>query len=248
MHPVDELFAAMPMVEPYPDGVVAVPARIPGVAFFPGGSGLWGAAPGKPLPSMPTGGIMVLGHDFHSEKGFHASLAQGTEVSDVPRDNYRIPATWTNLRRLFTEADVPMERCFFTNAYMGLRKGDATTGRFPGSRDHGFVKRCRQFFLRQVEAQQPSVILTLGTWVPAFIAPLSDQLEGWKSVGSIRSLDKAGPIVRGVRFHDVNAPACTVAGLTHPSLRGSNVGRRRYGGLEGHAAELAMIREAVQTA
>ena len=79
MHPVDELFTAMRMVKPYPHGVIAAPDRIPGVAFFPGGAGLWGAAADAPLPPMPTGGVMVLGHDFHTKAGFLSALAQGTE-------------------------------------------------------------------------------------------------------------------------------------------------------------------------
>jgi hypothetical protein len=247
VHEVEQLFAAMPTVEPYPDGVVRVPARIPGVAFFPGGSGLWGARANAPLPPMPIGDVMVLGHDFHSESGFRQSLAQGTEVPDVPRNQYRIPPTWTNLRRLFEEAGLAMDRCFFTNAYMGLRRGEVTTGRFPGSLDKGFVDRCRRFLLRQLEAQQPSVILTLGTWVPSFLSALSPELAKWERVGSIRDLDAAGPLVHGAVFGTREPLRCTVAALTHPSLRGSNVGRRSYAGVRGHDAEMAMLREALDS-
>jgi hypothetical protein len=247
-HPIDCLFSEMHLVEPYPDGVVEVPDCIPGVAFFPGGAGLWGAEPGEPLPPMPTGGVMVLGHDFHSEAAFRASLKARTEVPDKPRKGYRTPATWVGLRRLFAELGIPLERCFFTNAYMGLRKGKAVMGRFPGASDAGYVDRCRQFLLRQIEAQRPSVIVTLGTWVPAFIAPLSKELDGWRDVASMQEIDRKGAVVSGVRFDGLPGLSCTVAAITHPSLRGPNVGRRRYKEADGHRAELELLHDALAAA
>jgi len=244
-HPVDALFAALPEVEPYPSGVVSVRARIPGTAFFPGGAGLWGARSGEPLPLMPMGDVMVLGHDFHSEEGFARSLAQGTEVPTSPSDAAcRIPPTWQALLALLQAVELAAERCFFTNAYMVLRQGAGTTGRFPGSRDPGFVARCQRFFLRQLAAQRPRVILTLGTWVPSFLAPLAPTLSGWRTARSMAALDAAGPLVHDVAFVPEVAP-CTVAALTHPSLRGPNVGRRRYATLAGDDAERALIRAAL---
>lgn len=241
MHVVNQLFGSIHEVEPYPPGVIAVPSRIPGTAFFPGGAGLWGMQSGDPMPPMPVNGVMVLGHDFHSEDGFRTSLAQGTEVPATPSSGQRIPPTWTNLHRLLSEAGIPMERCFFTNAYMGLRKGSGTTGRFPGSRDSGFVDRCRHFLLRQIAAQHPATILTLGAWVPAFIAPLSSALARWTNLATMNAVDTAGPVILGAEFGSSGA-TCTVIALTHPSLRGPNVGRRQHDGVTGHAAELAMLR------
>jgi uracil-DNA glycosylase len=232
----------MSSVEPYPEGVVAVPARIPGTAFFPGGAGLWGVKPGAPLPPMPVGGVMVLGHDFHSEIAFQASLAQRTEVPDKPTDRYRIPSTWIALRQLFADVALPLERCFFTNVYMGLRAGGGSVGRFPGSLNAGYVARCRRLFTQQLAAQRPSSIITLGIWVPGFIAPLAPRLAQWQAARTFGTLDEAGPVVHGVDFLRGVAQNCTVVALTHPSLRRSNVGRRRYGGLAGQEAELAMLR------
>ena len=54
---------------------------------------------------------------------------------------------------------------------MGLRAGSTNTVRFPGAKDEGFVERCRSFLAEQIRAQRPRVILTLGSHVPAFIAP-----------------------------------------------------------------------------
>jgi uracil-DNA glycosylase len=186
---------------------------------------------------MPVGGVMILGHDFHSEDGFEKSLALGTEVP--PRGAGRVGPTWDNLLRLLDEATIPRDRCFYTNAYMGL------TGRFPGSLDPGFVERCRGFLRRQLAAQRPNLILTLGAWVPAFIAPLSPDLGGWSHARSLAEVDRVGGLVARVRFDDVGMQPCNVVALTHPSLRGPNVVRRRFRELTGHEAELAMVREAL---
>lgn len=64
--PHDPSPAAPPSAAPpdtYPSGAIPVPEAIAGTAFFPGGHGLWME---EGAPSFPVGGIMVLGHDFHS--------------------------------------------------------------------------------------------------------------------------------------------------------------------------------------
>jgi uracil-DNA glycosylase len=180
---------------------------------------------------------MILGHDFHSEAAFERSYQAGSEYLRGP--------TWSSLLRLLSLVSLPPEQCFFTNAYMGLRQGTATTGRFPGSRDPAFVERCRQFLLVQLETQRPRVILTLGTYVPAFLAPLSPTLVRWRGVASLTAIDRAGPVVHDVNFPAVPALSPSVVALTHPSLRGSNVRHRTYGDLRGHDAEIAMLRDAL---
>ena len=242
-HPVERLSEKLPSVEPYPDGVVPVPGRLPGTAFFPGGAGLWmpdgGGDPATDLPPMPTGGVMVLGHDFYSEAGFARFVARRGESTRGP--------TWRNLLSLLGRAGVSPERCFFTNAYMGLRAGSANTGRFPGARDGGFVERCRAFLAEQLRAQMPGVVLTLGSHVPAVISPLSPQLRPWEDRKGIAQLDALGlPLVEGATFHGVAGLRTTVVALVHPSLRQAAVRRRRYGDLTGDAAELAMLRDALR--
>ena len=110
---------------------------------------------------MPIGGVMVLGHDFYSEAGYVRFLADRGESTRGP--------TWRNLLALFARVGLRPERCFFTNAYMGLRAGSANTGRFPGARDPGFVERFRLFLAEQIGAQQPRLVLTLGSHVPAVL-------------------------------------------------------------------------------
>jgi hypothetical protein len=209
---------------------------IAGTAFFPGGYGLWHPEGGHPLPPMPIEGVMVLGHDFHSEEGYKASFALGHEPLTQP--------TWRSLLRLLEQVDVPPQHCFFTNAYMGLRAGSATTGPFPGRNDPGFVERCQRFLVEQLATQQPSVVLTLGVYTPRLLAPLSADLADWRAGTSLKALDRLGPVRHGVRFAGTDARPSVVA-LTHPCLRHASVKHREYRGLRGADAELAMIREAL---
>ena len=262
MHPIDVLFAEMAQVAPYPPGVVEAPGRIPGITFFPGGHGLWGAKAGQPLPPLPVGGVMVLGHNYDSEAGFQRTCRRGTEVEEVSTDSANEAAlrpdykpcnpTWSGLWELLPSVPLPWERCFFTNAYMGLREGRKSTGRFPGSQDAGFVSRCRDFLRVQLLKQQPAVVLTLGAWVPAFVAELSEQLSPWRGIQSVPELDEVeiGPVIHGVTFANSGAPQCSVVALTHPSRRHLNVHRRRFKldtrMLEDHEAEVAMVREAIR--
>lgn len=167
VHPLARLWSTHHPVGGYPQGVEAVPESIPGLAFFPGGWGLYRADPDAPLPPMPTGGIMVLGHDFHSRSGYDASLRLGGERLTLP--------TWRTLLKVLAAAAIAPEDCFFTNLYMGLRSGEKTTGIFLGASDVEFRRHCQDFLLRQISVQRPRVILPRGVQVPPVIAELSDQ-------------------------------------------------------------------------
>ncbi|PYS46692.1 MAG: hypothetical protein DMG13_29440 [Acidobacteria bacterium] len=137
-HPVDLLWRALLGVAPYPPGVEPVSERIRGTAFFPGGHGLWMPDPMIGPPDMPIGKVMVVGQDFHSLRNYKESLSLGCSIRN---------ATWRNLLPLLKAAGIRPNDCFFTNAYMGVRSDERSTGRFPGSRDDAFTKRCHRFFL-----------------------------------------------------------------------------------------------------
>ena len=181
-HPAEQLWQQHGRVGPYPDGVLPVPEPIRGTAFFPGGFGLWRPNPAEPLPQMPVGGVMVLGQDFHSEEGYRASRELGQERMTLP--------TWCNLFKLLDRAEISAEDCFFNNAYMGLRAGRATTGKFPGARDKAFVGRCRNFLAEQLKVQRPRLILTLGSYAPRVLAPLASELSDWLTGASLKDIDR----------------------------------------------------------
>lgn len=252
MHPVESLFHELEHIGPYPEGVVPAFGRVPGTTFFPGGPGLWGTRSGSPLPAMPVGGVMIVGQDYASAAEFGRSLRRGSEVSAVTTgtgSHLRASTlTFRGLLALLPSVPVPWERCFFTNAYMGLRKSGSSTGPSPASRDPDFADRCRDFFCVQLAVQRPVIVLALGRWVPAFIAECSDQLKDWRGRESFAQLDSVGPIVHNVKFAFASAcaPPCSVVSLMHPSYRHLNVDGRTFKGSQGDDAERAMIREALR--
>ena len=233
LHPAQRLWDSHHVVAPYPAGVVPVPEPIAGTAFFPGGFGLWRPEQGSELPPFPHGGLMVLGHDFHSEAGYAQSRARGAEAMTQP--------TWRSLLRLMERAGLEPAECFFTNTYMGLRAGEKTTGVFPGGSAADFVDRCLCFLAEQIAVQRPRAILTLGRFVPPLLARLSPDLVQWRPATTLLAIDEAGPLKHNVSFDTVGGFSCAVAALTHPSLRHLAIARRRFERLEGDAAEVSMI-------
>lgn len=236
-HPVARLWATHHPQHGYPDGVEPVPQPISGLAFFPGGWGLWGAHADEPMPAMPVGGVMVLGHDFHSRSGYDRSFGLGGEPVTLP--------TWRNLLKVLEEANIPPERCFFTNLYMGLRSGDKTTGVFPGASDDQFRRHCQDFLVKQLSVQRPRLVITLGMRVPPVIAEMSDQLTSWVTGRGIREIDKGEAFRTHVTFRDLPGFSTTVVAVLHPSLRHASLRHRSYNGLCGPDAERALLRDAV---
>jgi uracil-DNA glycosylase len=238
IHAIEELFALLDQFGSYPNGVIKIPEHLDGTAFFPGGWGLWNTQPHEPPPPVPIGGILVIGHNFDSEAGFQRSFHHAGE-------NLK-SATWRNLLAFLEQVGISPAQCFFTNAYVGLRAGDHAMGAFSGARDPEFVQWCRNFLLKQLQLIQPRLIFTLGVHVPGFLAPLSPVLQSsWSDVTRLRTLDERGvALVYPSTFADVLLPAAVVA-LTHPAYRRLNFKSRRYGNLQGDAAEQALVRDAL---
>ena len=243
-HPVDRLFAEMPeRIGKYAEGTVPVWARIRGTAFFPGGSGLWRPTDGDQLPSMPEGGVMVIGQDYYTKSGYLEFLRDGQELNTP---------TWRELRRLFSEAHLAEERCFFTNGWMGLRSAGGATGRYAGARDPGFTLRCAGFLEHQIAVQRPRLILTLGGRVLRMVTTIAPALaERWGKRPTLRSIDSRNAgLVRDVPFPGAGAVSAHVVALVHPCMRNSNVHRRKFlvgdSSRKGNDAEVAMLTEALR--
>jgi uracil-DNA glycosylase len=238
-HAVHYLFALHDQFGSYPNGVIRISIRILGTAFFPGGYGLWNTQPGVPLPQMPVGGVMVIGHNFDSEAGFERSFSHAGE-------NLK-GSTWRNLLAFLEQVEILPEWCFFTNAYVGLQSGDHAIGPFPGERNPEFVCWCQNFLLEQVKLMQPRLILTLGAYVPSFLAPLSPELRHvWLGMKRLTTLDEQeAALVYPSTFADLLCPRAVVA-LTHPAYRHVNVKYRRYGNLKGEDAEQALVKDALK--
>ena len=236
-HPVEVLFKRLRDFGHYPDGVLPIGGRVGGVGFFPGGSGLWGAARDHALPAMPIGKVMVLGHNLDSETTFNTAL-------DNDGENLK-SATWRALAKTLPAAGVPLEDCFFTNFFMGLVKGSISTGAFPGANDAEFVARCRAFFVEQLKALQPRVVIVLGVQTPRHLAAVAPELARWERVRTFKHLDESGAaLVKAAHVPGVDAAFSAVV-VAHPSLGFANRRHRKFNGLIGDVAEAALIAAAL---
>ena len=216
-HPTLILRRLLDQFGPYPPHTLPVQEVIAGTAFFPGGRGLWMEETAAVLPRWPDRGVMVIGQDFDSESSYRKSLARGKEKLES--------GTWRNLLPLLSTAGVRPDECFFTNLFMGVRRGDKSTGRHPDVGERGFVLRCEQLLLREIEMQRPRIILALGIIVPRFLSELSPELVRWRDCCSFAKLDLAAPVVRSARFTMGQSQHTAHVGvLTHPSYRHVNVG------------------------
>lgn len=236
MRIIDKFHAKLKLIDGYPDGVVPVYERITGTSFFPGGDGLW--KHGHVNEDLKIGGVMIVGHNFDNISGFKKSLSMGTEPITCP--------TWRNIRKLLSDSEINIEDCFFTNVYVGLMDSESNVGVFPGSKSEVFKQQCIKLLEYQISEQRPSIILTLGSFVPPLIARLSIDLQEWLTVDKISQLDSINKqFITGARFCGGDVISNVIA-LTHPAQRHLNVGRRKYGTFTGNDAEIAMLVKAAQ--
>jgi hypothetical protein len=108
--------------------------------------------PRGPLPVFfPEKCVMVVGHNFDAVDKFRLSVARGMEALGA--------LSWRKLLEVLDVADVHPEKCFFTNALMGLQPFKSvgqleTTPRFR--------QECRDFFEVQCEIVRPRAVVVLG--------------------------------------------------------------------------------------
>jgi uracil-DNA glycosylase len=66
---------------------------------------------------------------------------------------------WKRTMDFLHEAGLDPERCFFTNALMGIKEGSAT-GEMPSNSD--YLSECEQYLFKQIEIVRPGGIISLG--------------------------------------------------------------------------------------
>jgi hypothetical protein len=139
---------------------------IPGTAFFPGGSGLWrGLEPRGALPDLfPDASVMFVGHNFDSIRAFDKAFLNGGEAGGE---------FWRRLLVILAGASLAPEKCFFTNALMGLKPGSAT-GSMPSIR--GYRDQCALFLQKQIDIVRPSAVVALGVNAEVYV---SNQNQPW---------------------------------------------------------------------
>lgn len=226
-----DLFCMMRQtVRSYPASMIEVDGGVAGTSFFPGGRGLVQNADST-WPDWPRSKIMVVGNDWGTKTEYDTLVAHS-------RNEMR-SSTWRGILDLFRttlrERHVTLGDCFFTNAYMGVRKSGSSTGECPGRSDDAFRRECTEFLGRQIAYQEPVVIFTIGKWAPELTAALAHSLGAWAQAGrepKWEHLDKCGSLHRNVVFDGFPNRAVTVAALTHPDRARLNYHHRRYGKCE----------------
>ena len=188
-------------------------------------------------PPLPIGGSIIVGHNFDSEAGFQRSYHHAGESLKS--------ATWRNLLAFLEQVGISPEQCFFTNAYVGLKAGAALWAHFPA---HEITISCAGVGTSSSSSSGSSnhgsssrwVSMCLGSW-----PPFPELQIAWSDATRFRTLDERGvALVYPSTFSGVLRPAVVVA-LTHPAYRKLNVTSRRYGNLQGDAAEQALVRDAL---
>jgi hypothetical protein len=221
------LFKNINLVEPYPPMVTAIPKPLTDTAFFPGGDGLWKESTSDKVPF-----IMVLGQDFSTEKIFG-------KMQDGLTNDLKLP-TWKNMLNLFAEAGISPEDCFFSNVFMGLRQTESIVGPFPGLMDKEFVARSLKFLEFQLSSLKPKIIITLGNSPTKLLSQLSNELGSWQENKAFKNENEG--FKKDVKFPQ-HTSHCVA--IEHPSMRNSNVKRRKYIHYSGHAAEVEMLKAAI---
>lgn len=190
--------------------------QVTGCAFFPVGRGLWEDGD----TSLSNKKVMVLGQDFGTVQDVREKvLPQGKEsVTGNP--------TWRNLISVLQSAGIREEDCFFTNAIMGLRLDGKNTDTPSAFKHPAFLAACRAFFIEQLKAQKPKVILTLGFWPIHFLreglsAKLTRRWGAFKKITPIVSAEEHS-VIREVVFEAIPDYKTNIVALIHPSLRGVN--------------------------
>lgn len=218
------------LVTHYPLGTCKLPVGYPvaGRGFFPVVSGSFHND--SLTTTLKPRKLMFVGQDWGCEDYLFPLTRD--------KDNDIKLGTGKILLELLTEAKIPLQECFFTNALFGVRSGATNTGVSPGWKHPKFVGQCAKALLAQIEALRPSGIVCLGLHAPKLLAHLMPECDAWKSAKSFRSIDNSNNAVLNIQ----SLTGIKVAAiLLHPSFRQLNLKHRSYSSLVAHQAELKML-------
>lgn len=217
------------VVDHYPERAVErMRAFALGTAFFPAGAGL--VPPGRPLPADP---VMLVAHVFDAPSFAYALGAGGG--SERTQSN----RTWVGLRALLEGAGLSPERCFFTNALVGVKVGRPCG---PVAAGPEYRRQCTAFLREQILGVRPLVIVTLGAHAMTMLRAADRDLAArWRDYETLAALDRAEPPAYAQR--DVRFGAHLVRRVVALGHTCSWASRRTYRGLRGARADAALLRE-----
>jgi hypothetical protein len=211
------------------------PEFIPGLGFFPGGSGTW-AAPGRPAPTLlPDSACMFVGQDFGRESDFKFALEQKEENRGID--------TWKKLIDTLDLAGLGTEQrrsCFFTNSVMGLRTTKKIEGRSLRLRHRGFRSACVEFLKLQISTLRPRAVIALGREPLGLLASaVSAARRPYRC--SFQEIDSRGLAVQEASL-DNDDHRFMLGILMHPVARPYQVERRRIDVHAGKHAQAEIVR------
>ncbi len=186
-----------------------------GPGFFPGCTGTINST--FNLEGFP---IMILGQDFDTEEN-HANI-------NVLKGEIETNTTWRNLKKVLVDLELDANKCFFTNAYMGLRPNNKAgsktknTGKSPAAKKgaEAFAEDCYTFFKIQLRTLKPELVLVLGKETVNFLCKaFKGEFNKWQNISSVKSFYENDCLSTVLRFEDRNIQFVFVI---HPSLNGTN--------------------------
>lgn len=212
MNPSDELFRILnSTVKSYPKEIVPVPEeRLNGTAFFPAGDGIYKEGNWQPSEQYP---IMVLGQDYDNCFNFK-KVRKSDAQSEIANKN----PSWNNLEKIMIN---DLEKCFFTNAIMGLRINDTkNTGRSKAfsQKSDVFLKQNQEFFKIQLEVAKPDLVIGLGRFMPKFISGCFKEFSELANVESFKRFDSDYGKFRNGIILNHNGRLIKMIFITHPAL------------------------------
>ena len=181
--------------------------KMKGPGFFPGCSGFH-----DNLSDDVNRIVMIVGQDFDTETNYNKLGDNGEVASNT---------TWRNLKILLQDIGIPRNICFFTNAYMGLRKDGKNTGQSPAKKSSSFTKQCQDFFKDQLRVINPELVLILGKEPAKFVADtFPNQFDKWQEMGVLKHFyEKEENISCVLEFENKNIQFLFVL---HPSMSNTN--------------------------
>lgn len=186
-------------------------------SFFPYGTGLFSDFKNNEERKID---IMIVGQDFGKSNYYENHIGRG-EKSE---------STFTGLLNILKYADIEekkLNRCFFTNCYMGLRERDS---KMVGSLKKYFIlkkvewddyfKLNSHFFETQLKIYGVKKVVVLGKQ-PSLFAGENCQIDSWKNISV-----KVSEIVNFYSATSKNFPKIKFYVIPHPCMWNSN--KRHY--------------------
>ncbi len=231
MTDIENLRTELKKIKSYPSELEEVDCGISGVGFFPGARGLWNDND-ETLSNKP---VMILGHDFGAKKDYSRSVENRQENMQA--------LTWKNLQIMLDDYNIDKADCFFTNCIMGIRiDGISAIGESPAFRNEEFLHDCKELLIKQINAQRPKLILSLGLHTIKFISTLLPNSSELSKVKSFKKLDHIGlAAIPKIEFEEIPNYTTNLVFITHPTYRHLNIGHRNLNNLRGVSFEKYLI-------